>query len=288
MKSFVVAAFYKFVALENLETLRENLLELCRENGIKGTILLAREGINATISGEEESLHRVLDWLQNDACFADLNVKFSRCEVQPFARLKVKIKPEIVTLGRPEISPTNAVGTYVKSADWNTLIRGNDVLLIDVRNRFEIEIGSFAGAVDPQTRSFRHFTQFAEEKLTAHKATKTAMFCTGGIRCEKASALLLAQGFSQIHHLEGGVLKYLEEIAPDESLFEGECFVFDERVSLDENLARGHFVSCEKCGDPIEESQNLCIADIGQYITLLKCPTAKIYECACWKPWTAG
>lgn len=258
MKPFLVAAFYKFVAIENIEKLRDSLQKLCDENTIRGTILLAREGINSTICGDEDSLHRVLDILKNDARFADWKVKFSRHDEQPFARLKVKIKAEIVTLGMPEISPTQRVGTYVKPQDWNALIAQGDVLVIDTRNNYEVEIGTFQTAQNPQTRSFRQFPDWVEEKLDVDKSTKIAMFCTGGIRCEKASSLLLQRGFENVYHLEGGILGYLEEVAPDESLFDGECFVFDERVALNENLARGGFVLCENCGQPIVQNTTLC------------------------------
>lgn len=260
MKPFVVAAFYKFVALADCETLRQSLHQLCEENAIRGTILLAHEGINATISGALESINRVLDCLKSDARFADLTVKFSQHEEQPFARLKVKIKAEIVTLGLPEISPTKAVGVYVKPEDWNGLISEDDVLLIDTRNAYEVEVGTFENALNPQTRSFRQFPDWVEEKLSANKTRKIAMFCTGGIRCEKASALLLEQGFENVYHLEGGILKYLEEVAPTESLFNGECFVFDERVALDHELQRGQFVLCEKCGQPVPDSATSCSA----------------------------
>ena len=256
-KPFVVAAFYKFVALENLQTLRDSLRNLCEENQIRGTILLAHEGINSTISGDEDSLHRVLDVLKSDARFADLPIKFSHHETQPFARLKVKIKPEIVTLGRPEINPTKVVGTYVKPKDWNDLISQPDVFVLDTRNDYEVEVGTFDSAINPQTRSFRQFPD-AVEKLAIDKNTRVAMFCTGGIRCEKASSLLMEMGFENVYHLQGGVLQYLEDVAPEESLFHGECFVFDERVTLDHDLARGEFALCEHCGNPVKMGVTHC------------------------------
>ena len=257
VKPFVVAAFYKFVALENIQTLRDSLRNLCELNNIKGTILLALEGINSTISGDEASLHRVLDGLKSDARFVDLPIKFSRHETQPFARLKVKIKPEIVTLGLPQISPTKAVGTYVKPRDWNALISQPDVFVLDTRNDYEVEVGTFDSAINPQTSSFRQFPD-AVEKLAIDKNIRVAMFCTGGIRCEKASSLLMEMGFENVYHLEGGVLQYLEDVPPDESLFQGECFVFDERVSLDHDLARGEYSLCEKCGVPVKIGVTLC------------------------------
>lgn len=263
-KLFCVAAFYKFVALDDCDQWRETLLHLCESNQVRGTILLAREGINATISGDEQSLHRVLDWLQSDARFADLTIKFSRHDEQPFARLKVKIKAEIVALGLPEISPTKAVGTYVKPADWNGLIADPEVLVVDARNAYEVEVGTFTNAVNPQTRSFRQFPQWVETNLEAQKTRRIAMFCTGGIRCEKASALLLQQGFENVYHLEGGILKYLEDVAPAESLWQGECFVFDERVALDHSLQRGQFVLCEKCGQPVQKGETLCGECVGK------------------------
>lgn len=257
MSPLLVAAFYRFVTLENLEFRRESLLKLCGENQVRGTILLACEGINATICGDEKSLYRVLDVLRSDLLFADLSPKFSLHDEMPFARLKVKIKPEIVTLGLPEINPNQGVGVYVKPHHWNALISQPDVLVIDARNDYEISIGSFENAIDPQTRSFRQFPAFVEANLP-DKNQKIAMLCTGGIRCEKASALLLQKGFAHVYHLEGGVLKYLEEVAPSENLFRGECFVFDERVSLDNELQRGHFTLCETCGNPVVENETLC------------------------------
>lgn len=258
MKSFVVAAFYKFVALDNLQELRESLLQLCEENNIKGTILLAHEGINSTISGEDAALQRVLEVLQNDARIGTLTVKFSQHQTQPFGRMKVKIKPEIVTLGLPEISPTRAVGTYVKPRDWNELISQPDVLVVDTRNDYEVRVGSFEGAVNPQTRSFREFPQYVQENLETGQHKRVAMFCTGGIRCEKASSLMLEYGFENVYHLEGGVLQYLEDVPRDESLFHGECFVFDERVALDHELQRGEYSLCEGCGNPIKLGERLC------------------------------
>ncbi len=257
-KPFLVAAFYKFVALSDVETLRQSLRELCEENAICGTILLAHEGINATVSGHEQSLHRVLEVLQNNAQIGALNIKFSAHDEQPFARLKVKIKPEIVTLGLPAISPTKAVGTYIKPQSWNELIADPEVLVLDTRNAYEVEVGTFENALNPQTKSFRQFPKFVADNLQTSKQKRIAMFCTGGIRCEKASALLLEQGFENVYHLEGGILKYLEEVAPDESLFNGECFVFDERVALDHELQRGQFVLCAKCGQPVQEGETLC------------------------------
>ncbi len=260
-KPFLVAAFYKFVVLENLENRRDFLLELCRENNVKGTILLALEGINSTICGEENALHRVLDVLQSDAQIGEFTIKFSRHDEQPFARLKVKIKAEIVTLGMPQISPTKAVGTYVSPRDWNDLISQEDVLVLDTRNDYEVEVGSFANAINPQTRSFRQFPDAIEKlevDLEVDKKTRVAMFCTGGIRCEKASSLLMEMGFENVYHLQGGVLQYLEEVASDESLWRGECFVFDNRVSLDHDLARGEYSLCEGCGVPVKMGETNC------------------------------
>ena len=261
MKPFLVAAFYKFVVLENLENRRDFLLELCRENHVKGTILLASEGINATITGEANALHRVLDVLKNDVQIGDLSVKFSRHETPPFARLKVKIKAEIVTLGMPQINPTKVVGTYVKPKDWNDLISQEDVLVLDTRNDYEVEVGTFDGAINPQTQSFRQFPDAIEKlevDLEVDKKTRVAMFCTGGIRCEKASSLLMEMGFENVYHLQGGVLQYLEEVASDESLWRGECFVFDNRVSLDGELSRGEYSLCEGCGNPIKSGEIQC------------------------------
>jgi UPF0176 protein len=218
----VVAAMYKFVNLPDCNELQTALLSLCQSQNIKGTILLAQEGINGTIAGSRQQIDAVLAFLRNDSRFADIEHKESYTEIPPFERLKIKLKPEIVTLGLPEVNPNEQVGTYVKPEDWNELISNPEVTVIDTRNDYEVTIGTFKGAENPQTQIFRDFPEYVQKHLDTNKHKKVAMFCTGGIRCEKASSYLLSQGFAEVYHLQGGILKYLEEIPPEESLWEGE------------------------------------------------------------------
>jgi UPF0176 protein len=225
-------SLYKFVSLEDPRELRDNLFAEMSARGMRGTILLATEGINGTISAEPYAMEEFLAWLRSDPRFEDLTTKDARTDVHPFKRLKVKVKPEILTLGRPEANPLDRVGTYVKPNDWNALIRDPEVLLIDTRNSFEVAAGTFPGAVDPGTRSFGEWPDYVARHLDPTRHRKIAMFCTGGIRCEKASAYLLAQRFPEVFHLEGGILAYMAEVPPGESLWQGECFVFDERVGV--------------------------------------------------------
>lgn len=246
-----VTAFYKFVPIDDVAALRETLLGLCRTNGIKGTVLVAREGINGTVSGAPCSITAFLAGLRADPRFADLVSKESYANDHPFRRLKVRLKREIVTLGQPDADPSALVGAYVKPQDWNALIREPDVLLIDTRNGYEVGIGTFEGAVDPQTRSFREFPDYVEKNLDPARHRRVAMFCTGGIRCEKATAYMRLKGFQEVYHLEGGILKYLETVPPGESLWRGECFVFDERVALGHGVAPGTHAMCPGCGKPI-------------------------------------
>ncbi|WP_072396338.1 rhodanese-related sulfurtransferase [Hyphomicrobium sp. CS1GBMeth3] len=246
-----VSTFYKFAAVAEPAVLRESLLAVAREQEIKGTILIAPEGINATIAGPDAGVRNVLAWLRADARFADLTSKESYTDEMPFGRLKVRLKREIVTLRRPEADPSERVGTYVKPADWNALIADPDVLVVDTRNAYEVGIGTFPGAIDPETRTFGEFPDFVARNLDPAKHKRVAMFCTGGIRCEKASAFMLSQGFPEVYHLEGGILKYLETVAPEESLWQGECFVFDERVALEHGVKPGSHFMCKACGAPI-------------------------------------
>ena len=256
--SWSVITFYKFVHLDNAGELRQPLIDVCRKQSIKGTVLLAQEGINATLSGTETGLLTVLSHLKQDPRLADLTHKTSWAEAQPFDRMKVKLKKEIVTLGQPEISPTKQVGTYVDPHDWNQVIADPEVLVIDTRNNYEVDIGTFQGANNPETDSFREFPDYAAEQLDPTKHKKVAMFCTGGIRCEKASSYLLEQGFEQVYHLKGGILKYLEDVPAEESLWQGECFVFDERVTVQHGLEPGNYVMCRGCGHPLsaEDTQS--------------------------------
>lgn len=245
--SVVVAALYKFVTLDDYHELREPLLQRCIDAGIKGSLLLAHEGINGTIAGSRAAIDAVLTYLKSDARFADLEHKESFESVQPFLRMKVKLKKEIVTMGVDGIDPNHLVGTYVEPRDWNALISDPEVLVIDTRNDYEVEIGTFAHALNPNLKVFREFPQYARQFDPA-KHKKVAMFCTGGIRCEKASAFMLHEGFAEVYHLKGGILKYLEEVPEPESLWRGECFVFDNRVAVDHALQKGGFDLCHACG----------------------------------------
>ncbi len=246
-----VSTFYKFVAIADGDALRACLLAYCGESGIKGTILIAPEGINATIAGCDAAVAELLDLLHGDPRFSDLESKQSYAEAPPFQRLKVKLKPEIVTFGVPDADPSSNAGTYVDAEDWNTLIQDPDVVVIDTRNAYEVGIGTFAGAVDPKTRAFSDFPAFVSSELDPAKQPKVAMFCTGGIRCEKAAAYMLGRGFREVYHLKGGILKYLETVQRAESLFQGECFVFDERVALDHGVVEGSHRLCPECGYPV-------------------------------------
>jgi UPF0176 protein len=250
----VIAAFYKFVRLADYLERRQPLLNICQYHQIKGTILLAAEGINATISGTRSSIDAILAYLKADPCFTDLEHKESIAEKSPFDRLKVRLKQEIVTFGIPTTNPTETVGTYVKPQDWNQLIADPDVIVIDTRNRYEVEIGTFKGAIDPHTDSFTEFPEYVANHLDPTRHKQIALFCTGGIRCEKATSYLLNQGFDRVYHLEGGILKYLEEIPATESHWEGECFVFDDRVAITHGLEPGTHQLCWGCGNPISQA----------------------------------
>ena len=238
--SFKVAAFYQFATLPDFRVLRGPLRATCARLSLKGSILLAAEGINGTVAGSDEGIDALIRELQHGELFGgrldNLELKFSRAGEMPFQRLKVRLKKEIVTLGDAAVDPTRQVGIYVEPSDWNELIAEPDTLVIDTRNAFEVAMGTFEGAVDPGLKSFGQFKDFAAEKLDPAKHKKIAMFCTGGIRCEKASAYLLARGFSEVYHLKGGILRYLEGIPETESRWRGECFVFDERVALGHGL----------------------------------------------------
>ncbi len=249
----VVAALYKFVTLDNYKELQQPLLEHCKAQGVKGSLLLANEGINGTIAGSREGIDSVLAYLKADPRLETLDHKESFDEAQPFYRMKVKLKKEIVTMGAGDIDPNKVVGTYVKPKDWNEIISDPEVVLLDTRNDYEVAIGTFKDAVDPKTDTFREFPEYVRENYDPEKHKKVAMFCTGGIRCEKASAFMLQEGFEEVYHLEGGILKYLEEVPKEESLWEGECFVFDNRVAVDHDLEKGHYDMCHGCRYPISE-----------------------------------
>ena len=249
-----VAALYQFVSLPDFRDLREPLRALCERLAIKGTILLAHEGINGTVAGSDEAIDRLITELRDGALFGgrldNLELKYSTAPVMPFQRMKVRLKKEIVTLG-DATDPTKKVGTYVDAADWNALIADGETLVIDTRNDFEVAIGTFDGAVNPKLSRFGEFRDYAARELDPKKHRKVAMFCTGGIRCEKASAYLLAQGFAEVYHLKGGILRYLETVPESESRWRGECFVFDERVALGHGLAVTRAGEDAAPGDPL-------------------------------------
>ena len=255
--SYLTAAFYLFVDLPDYIARRQVLIDFCERHEVKGLILLAREGINSTIAGRPDNVHAVLAYLRSDPKFSTLQHKESWSDVPPFHRMKVRLKKEIVTLGVPGISPTNMAGTYVKPADWNALIRDPEVVLIDTRNDYEVELGTFTGAIDPKIKTFSELVKWVDdaEVLAAQtgKKPKVAMFCTGGIRCEKSTALMRTKGFEEVYHLEGGILKYLEEVPPEQSQWHGECFVFDDRVSVDHHLQRSGRQLCHNCRDPLPD-----------------------------------
>lgn len=249
----IVATFYKFVRLPDYAEKQQPLLSYCLDRRIKGTILLAPEGINATISGSRDAIDSILAFLRSDSRLADLEHKESYAEELPFERMKVKLKKEIVTLGLPQIDPSDRVGTYVSAQEWNALISDPEVLVIDARNDYEVGIGTFQGALNPETESFRDFPAYVRQNLNPDRHKKVAMFCTGGIRCEKATSFLLSEGFERVYHLKGGILKYLAEIPAPESLWQGECFVFDERVAIKHGLELGSHDMCASCGHPLAE-----------------------------------
>lgn len=252
-----VAALYQFAPLPDFRELREPLRALCTSLSVKGTILLAAEGINGTVAGAAESIDALIAELQTGMLFSgrldNLELKFSQASVMPFARLKVRLKKEIVTLGDPATDPTRAVGVYIEPKDWNDLIAAPDTLLIDTRNGFEVAMGTFEGALDPQLARFGGFKDFVAQKLDPEKHEKIAMFCTGGIRCEKASSYLLSRGFKEVYHLKGGILKYLEGIPESESRWRGECFVFDDRIALGHGLTESPHAGRLMDGAPRDE-----------------------------------
>ena len=248
---FLVAAFYKFVPLPDYQTLRVSLQQRCEELRLLGSILLANEGINGTVSGLEHDIRRLFDDLRVDDRLQDLHYKESWAEEQPFYRMKVRLKKEIVSLGVAGVDPNRVVGQYVQPEQWNDLISREDVRVIDTRNSYEHHLGTFRGAEDPDTQTFRDFPQWVSENLDPQSDRHVAMFCTGGIRCEKATSYLLDQGFESVYHLDGGILNYLETVSQKDSLWQGDCFVFDNRVSIDHDLSEGDFDLCPACRMPL-------------------------------------
>ena len=256
---FKVAAFYTFTDLLNLEELQMTFSQFLEKENIKGTILLAHEGVNGTVAGTETSIDQFKKFLQSNNLYQSQNFKTSTCAKDPFPRLKVKLKDEIVSIGNELADPVKTVGEYVQPQDWNNLISQEDVLVLDTRNTYEFSIGTFKKSIQPETTNFREFPDWLEgiESKGLDKSKKVAMFCTGGIRCEKASSLMKAKGFKNIYHLQGGILNYLEKIDEENSLWNGECFVFDDRVALNHNLEVGSYDMCHGCRMPISEADKL-------------------------------
>ena len=252
---FVVAAMYHFVHLPDYAELKPPLLRCCQDHGILGTLLLADEGLNGTIAGSREGIDAVMTYLRSDPRFTDLKTKESYTHSAPFQRLKVKLKSEIVTMGVANVAPTQMTGVRVDGPTWNALLKDPEVMVLDTRNDYECGIGSFANAVSPGTKTFREFPEFVHRELDPQKQRKIAMFCTGGIRCEKASNYLLQQGFEEVYHLDGGILQYLEDMPPEESLWQGECFVFDDRVAVTADLQPGSYSQCSACRRPVSASE---------------------------------
>jgi UPF0176 protein len=264
----LVAAFYKFVELPDYVQLRAPWLNCCEQLGVKGTILLAHEGVNGTIAGAPEAIHAVLDRLRSDPRLANLEHKESRAAELPFYRMKVRLKREIVSLGVPAVNPSKMAGTYVKPEDWNRLIEDPSVVVVDVRNDYEIALGTFKGALNPNTKSFGELPHWVAQEPTLKNKPKVAMFCTGGIRCEKSTALLRSQGFEEVYHLQGGILKYLETVPREDSRWQGECFVFDERVAVDHDLTPGRHELCRSCREPVSAHDKLS----PKYVEGVSCP----------------
>jgi UPF0176 protein len=254
-QNIVVCALYKFAVLNDCPSLRQPLLNLMHEQDVCGTLLLAREGINGTIAGSRQGVDAVKRWLDADSRFEGIDYKESFVDIQPFKRTKVKLKKEIVTMGVEGIDPKRIVGTYVEPKDWNALIADPEVLVVDTRNQYEVEIGTFANAKNPATDTFREFPDYVKQNLDSSRHKKVAMFCTGGIRCEKSTAYLKEQGFDEVYHLKGGILKYLEEVPEQASFWHGECFVFDDRVTVNHRLERGEYDQCHACRRPITEAE---------------------------------
>ncbi|MBO1358731.1 rhodanese-related sulfurtransferase [Acetobacter sacchari] len=250
-----VAALYRFTPFEDCEALKAPLAKLCCSQGVKGILLLAHEGVNGTIAGTDDGIESVLAFIRSLPGCAELDVKESRAATMPFLRMKVRIKREIVTMGVPDLDPRTDAGDYIEPAGWNALIRDPDTILIDTRNDYEVAVGTFEGAIDPNIQTFRDFPAWFQENRAAFmeegRTPKIAMFCTGGIRCEKATAFVKSEGLEEVYHLKGGILKYLETVPEEESLWRGECFVFDQRVTVTHGLAPGSYDVCHACRAPI-------------------------------------
>lgn len=271
---YLVAALYHFTPLPEFESLQQSIQNVCDDQQVKGTLLLADEGINGTISGSDQSVANVLAYLRSIPEFTDLEHKESRAQTKPFNRMKVRLKREIVTMGVEDIDPLQSVGTYVDPQDWNALIADPDTLVIDTRNDYETAIGQFERAIDPKTKSFREFPDWVRNNAKLSKKPKIAMYCTGGIRCEKATAFMKAEGFEDVFHLKGGILKYLEKVPPEESLWEGACFVFDERVSVTHGLHEGEHRLCHACRYPLT-AQEVASPEFEEGVSCPYCHTTR-------------
>jgi len=247
-----VVSFYRFLNLEAPESFRRDLQAICDSEGLLGTMLVATEGFNGTLAGDERAVRTVMNWIRERLCIDEqLDSRWNDADVAPFRKMRVKVKPEIVTLGRPDILPHEGTGKHVDADRWNELIADPDVIVIDTRNHYEIEVGTFPRAIDPGNDNFRQFPEFAEELAAQSTDRSLAMFCTGGIRCEKATALMLELGFDEVYHLQGGILNYLAEVDESDNQWQGECFVFDTRVAVDRDLAEGGYVQCHACRRPL-------------------------------------
>jgi UPF0176 protein len=268
MSDFLIAGFYKFVDLQDFAALKAPLLACCEANEVKGTILLAPEGINGAIAAPPQAVAAVLDFLRGDPRLADLSAKESYTQTSPFYRMKVRLKSEIIKMGIPDLDPVHRVGIYVKPEEWNQLLADPDVVVIDVRNDYEVAIGSFKGAINPHIESFSELPEWLRQQGALANKPKVAMFCTGGIRCEKSTAFLRQEGFAEVYHLEGGILSYLQTISEADSQWQGDCFVFDERVAVGHGLKPGRYELCRACRQPISAEDR--ISDL--YVPGLSCP----------------
>ena len=264
----VVCALYKFVTLEKFQDLRQPLLKVMEYNNIRGTLLLASEGINGTVAGNRKGIDRLMAWFEKDGRLGNIVTKESFEASNPFYRTKVKLKKEIVTMGIEGIDPKQVVGTYIKPKDWNALISDPDVVLVDTRNDYEVKVGTFEGALNPNTTNFREFPQYVSDNLDPKANKKVAMFCTGGIRCEKSTAYLKEQGFDEVYHLQGGILKYLEEVPEENTMWQGECFVFDNRVTVNHQLEKGQYDQCHACRLPITKEEQTS----DKFLEGISCP----------------
>ena len=264
----VVCALYKFVTLEKFQDLRQPLLKVMEYNNIRGTLLLASEGINGTVAGNRKGIDRLMAWFEKDGRLGNIVTKESFEASNPFYRTKVKLKKEIVTMGIEGIDPKQVVGTYIKPKDWNALISDPDVVLVDTRNDYEVKVGTFEGALNPNTTNFREFPQYVSDNLDPKANKKVAMFCTGGIRCEKSTAYLKEQGFDEVYHLQGGILKYLGKVPEEDTMWQGECFVFDNRVTVNHQLEKGQYDQCHACRLPITKEEQTS----DKFLEGISCP----------------